>query len=265
MNHTGEGCKAASVIGDEREMRERMPRELISQLLVAFESPSVASEAQKKLSLAKSKGLRSDWEGSEKEFDFARLCVSIGKVLPAGGSVETGVLRGGTSALLVLTCPPESFHVSIDPYGLATQSYEGLGYKDWGVMRSTVRALAELADTCAVTYCHYLTDSMTFIAANLLQHPGAFRVVHLDGDHTYEAVRAELDYFTTRLSGPTVFILDDHDDNFPGVGRAVAEFPKLEPLIHRTYDFPPYGVCGFSGWFHSGGSREGVGAAERRP
>lgn len=230
-----------------------MQEQLLSRLLQLCGSTDVTQEAQRRLSLAKSMGLTSDWEGTEKELDFARLCVAVQSALPPGGSIETGVLRGGTSGLLILSCAAESFHVSIDPYGLPSQSYEGMEYQDWKIMRSTLRALTELADDCDVGYSHYLTDSMSFISADLLHHPGPFRIVHLDGDHSYEVARVELEYFTRKLDGPAVFVLDDHDENFPGVGEAVGEFPRLARLFHRKYVFPPYGVCGFSAWLHSRG------------
>lgn len=97
----------------------------VDQLLEAWESSSVVAAAEQNLERANSLGLSSDWAGiGAKEMDFARLVAAARNVLPEGGSVETGVFQGGTSALLILSCPPDSFHVSIDPYGLPTQSYE---------------------------------------------------------------------------------------------------------------------------------------------
>ena len=64
--------------------------------------------------------------------------------------------------------------------------------------------------------------STEFIRADLLSHhQSSFRIVHLDGAHDKEAVVDELTYFRRRLPGPSLFILDDHDANFPGVGEAV--------------------------------------------
>ncbi len=71
--------------------------------------------------------LVSDWDACiEKTNDFTRLCVAAGRLLPAGGSVETGVFRGGTAAILLHCASPDSFHVSIDPYGLPSQSYDDM-------------------------------------------------------------------------------------------------------------------------------------------
>jgi len=96
-----------------------------------------------------------------------------------------------------------------------------------------------------------------FIHADLLQHPAPFRIVHLDGDHSTEAVIEELQYFRRKLGGPAVIITDDHDENSPGVANAL-ESPAgngLVPVLHRFYSFPaqerPFG---FSAWLHPAAS-----------
>ena len=52
-----------------------------------------------------------------------------------------------------------------------------------------------------------------------------------------------------KIAGPTVYIMDDHDEHFPGVQQALRAFSgALAPLFHRVYDFPSYGRAGFSAW-----------------
>jgi hypothetical protein len=224
---------------------------VVDALLAALEEPNVEGRAASALARARAAGLRSDWEGCAKELDFGRLVFAARKVLGAGSSVETGVFEGGTSALLILSATPETFHVSVDPYGLPGQSYPLEEYRRWESFRKTTRRLAELADDCGVTYAHYLTDSRSFVEADLLP-PASFNIVHLDGDHGYETVGAELSYFGRKLVPPVLFILDDHDDHYPGVGQALGDFPDLERVFHRMYDFPNYGWAGFSAWVSSG-------------
>ncbi len=157
--------------------------------------------AEQNLEQAKSLGFSSDWAGiGTKEIDFARLVVAARNVLPEGGSVETGVFQGGTSALLILSCPADSFHVSVDPYGLPTQSYEKRECEDWETARRTISRLAGLAAERGVTHCHYFMDSQSFARADLPRHPGRFVIVHLDGPHTEEAVQDD-DVFLEALAG----------------------------------------------------------------
>lgn len=227
--------------------------------MTAFDAPDVAEEARQHLERTRGLGLHSDWSEfkTAKELDFARLAAAVRRTFPAGSSVETGVFAGGTSGLLILSCAPHSFHLSVDPYGLASQSYRAgeadHGYRDWAVARRAARRLTQLADECDVTYFHYLTDSATFCRSDLLQHPTRFNIVHLDGDHSAATVKAELAYFIRKTAGPTVFIADDHDDHCPGVERALRGFrDQLSMLFHRTYQLPGYGIAGFSAWLRGG-------------
>ena len=177
------------------------------------------------MELTRSLGLYSDWDPCvEKVIDFGSLIEAAARVLPPGGSIETGVYRGGTSGPLIVCASPDSFHLSIDPFGLPSQSYSELtgDYGAWTEVRKTLARLAELGLERSVTYCHYLMASAEFVSADLLSHhQSSFRIVHLDGAHTKEAVVDELAYFRRRLPGPSLFILDDHDTNFPGVEEAV--------------------------------------------
>ena len=209
------------------------------------------------MELTRSLGLYSDWDPCvEKVIDFGSLIEAAARVLPSGGSIETGVYRGGTSGPLIVCASPDSFHLSIDPFGLPSQSYSELAgdYGAWTEVRKTLARLAGLGLERSVTYCHYLMASAEFIRADLLSlHQSSFRIVHLDGAHTKEAVVDELAYFRRRLPGPSLFILDDHDTNFPGVEEAVNSpaGAGLVPVVHRFYKFPGLvEACAFSAWLH---------------
>jgi hypothetical protein len=183
--------------------------------------------------------------------EFTRLIVAASRVLPPGGSIETGVYHGGTAGPLIHVASAESFHVSIDPYGLPSQSYVIQDYGNWPSVRGTLSQLSRLSAERHVNFCHYLMDSATFVRADLLSHPSRFRIVHLDGDHSQQAVELELAYFRRRISGPALFILDDHDDHFPGVEGALKTTGRgMTRVLHQFYDFPNYGVAGFSAWVH---------------
>jgi hypothetical protein len=230
-------------------------RTLSDQLMELARAPEIATAADAILVSCRAVDLVSDWDAcAEKTNDFTRLCVAAGRLLPAGGSVETGVFRGGTAAILLHCASPDSFHVSIDPYGLPSQSYDDMleSYGRWPEVRGVMTRLSQLAESRAVTFCHYYTGASDFIRADHLQHPGHFRIVHLDGDHSRAAVAEELRYFRKRIRGPALFILDDHDDHFPGVEEGLRdEGAGLVPVFRGLYDFPgTYGQAGFSAWLH---------------
>ena len=239
-------------------MNERKPAEdsaslLAGRIRAAMESPDVCARAAALRREANRRGLVSDWDASPEKMDaFARLVVAAQDTLGAGGTLETGVCRGGTSALLIASAPQEAFHIAIDPFGLPSQSYANrTKYGRWPHVRTTLAALAALGHERSVTVLPYVMSSQAFIAADLLEHDGPIRIVHLDGDHSRDAVAMELDYFRRRIAGPALFILDDHDAHFPGVedGFAAAGHGMLR-ILHAHYDFPDYGVAGFSAWLH---------------
>lgn len=232
--------------------------------------PEVIRQADRNLAESRRRELFCDWGASpewdyaacpEKVQDFNRLVVAAARVLPPGGSIETGVYRGGTSGPLIMCAPPNAFHVAIDPYGLPEQSYKDAkgnidaGYADWPRARGTLRQLGALAHERDVTFCHYLMSAQSFIDADLLRHPGRFSVVHLDGDHAVGAVIAELRYFRGKLGGPALFILDDHDNHFPGVQAGLDQAGAgLVRIFHNFYQVTSEGPpSGFSAWLHATG------------
>jgi hypothetical protein len=231
--------------------------ELATRIATAMSQPEIVTRATHAIELTRSLGLYSDWDScAEKVLDFGSLIEATASLLPPGGSIETGVYRGGTSGPLILCATAESFHISIDPFGLPSQSYEAMKeeYGAWPEVRKVLARLSRLAEERSVTYCHYLMAAADFTHADLLQQPGYFRIVHLDGAHSKEAVIGELVYFRSKLKGPALFILDDHDTHFPGVGEAVTSSAGtgLVPVLHRHYAFAKtMQPCGFSAWLHA--------------
>jgi hypothetical protein len=231
--------------------------DLAIRIVAAMSQPEIIARATRTIELTRSLGLYSDWDScAEKVLDFGCLIEAAASLLRPGGSIETGVYRGGTSGPLILCAAAESFHVSIDPFGLPSQSYQALKeeYGAWPEVRRVLARLARLAEERSVTYCHYLMAAADFTHADLLQQPGHFRIVHLDGAHTKEAVVDELAYLRRKLGGPALFILDDHDTHFPGVGEAVGSSAGmgLVPVLHRYYAFAEtMQPCGFSAWLHA--------------
>jgi hypothetical protein len=224
-------------------------------ILVGMGAPDIIDRARLVVAQTRSLGLSSDWDECEaKVLDFGSLIEATARVLPPGGSIEVGVFRGGTSGPLILCAAANTFHISIDPFGLPSQSYlESSEYGSWPEARRTLSQLAAIGEQREVIYAHYMMSASDFIRADLLQHPFGFRIVHLDGAHSKKAVVQELTYFRKKLKGPTLFILDDHDTNFPGLEEAINSpaGAGLVPILHRHYAFPELdAVCGFSAWLH---------------
>jgi hypothetical protein len=229
---------------------------LADRIRAAMESAEIRRQAEEARTRCKALGFESDWDAVPEKLDcFYRAIFASAAVLPPGGSIETGVFRGGTSGPLILSNPAESFHIGIDPFGLASQSYADLAevYGQWKGARATLAKLSALGDQRDVTYCHYMMAASTFIACDLLEPRAQFRVVHLDGDHSEQAVIEELGYFRRRIRRPCLFVLDDHDSTYPGVEAGVQRAGQgMARLFHNLYDYPGFPTkLGFSAWVHA--------------
>ena len=227
--------------------------ELAERIRAAMQAPHVIADAARNRRDADKRGLVSDWDGSPDKMDaFARLVVAAQDVIGPGSTLETGVCKGGTSALLIKTVPRDAFHIAIDPFGLPSQSYANRAkYGRWRHVRETLAALMELGRQQDVSILPYVMSSQSFVAGDLLQHDGTFRIVHLDGDHSADAVAQEINYFRSRIANPALIILDDHDEHFPGVEEGMQRAGQgLVRVLHERYAFPAYGEAGFSAWLH---------------
>lgn len=59
---------------------------------------------------------------------------------------------------------------------------------------------------------------------------GEYDVVYIDGDHSYEAVRADIAAYSTRIAPGGFLAGHDYHDGFPGVVRAVDEWRGNRPV-----------------------------------
>ncbi|MCK6452502.1 MAG: hypothetical protein L6R19_16890 [Alphaproteobacteria bacterium] len=229
---------------------------LAGRILGAMDGPEIARGADEAMRRCKDLGFESDWDAvPEKMTAFHRVILAAAAVLPPGGSVETGVFRGGTSGPLILADPPESFHIGIDPFGFPSQSYADLAdaYGQWQEARRTMAKLSAVGAQQNVTYCHYTMAASRFIQADLLEPIVDVRTVHLDGDHGEDAVVEELAYFRRKLARPVLFVLDDHDDTYPGVEAGMRRAGAgMARVFHRHYAYPGFPTpLGFSAWVHA--------------
>lgn len=59
---------------------------------------------------------------------------------------------------------------------------------------------------------------------------GKIEVIFIDGDHTYEGCKADIDAWYPRMAKNGVMLFHDADESSPGVVRAIEEFVKKHKL-----------------------------------
>jgi predicted O-methyltransferase YrrM len=85
---------------------------------------------------------------------------------------------------------------------------------------------------------HGLDNYVTLFRSHSLKYRWKRKidVLHLDADHEYKAVRADIEKYAPFVSDGGIIIFDDYDTAHPGVQRAV------NLLLARNRGFEPVGI-----------------------
>ena len=138
-----------------------------------------------------------------------------------GDVVEIGAWQGRNSIALAAGCRASGNGkvVVIDHFrgNPGTEAYYRVGRADLSDLLENFRqnvARSALSDWIEV----FPIDRKDF------SEQRSVRLLFVDGNHAYEAVKADLDHFSPMLAPGALVIMDDHSPEFPGVVRATAEF-----------------------------------------
>lgn len=130
-----------------------------------------------------------------------------------GNILEIGVWKGKSAALAALHCRADEQCVFVDPLPL-----DGVRECISAVMPSTK--------------CHYLTESSQFLPRHpfLAQGVRSFRWIHIDGEHTAQAVSNDLAIAELLLGDRGMLVMDDFfNPGYPQVTQAVFQFLNAQP------------------------------------
>ena len=145
---------------------------------------------------------------------------------PAIGDVlEIGCFKGCSTVFLAMACRRRGFQgvTTIDVF---------TGTPSWGTSIDTF-------DEASQRFSDYgLTDFVRAVRADSRTYEWGRRlaVLHVDGDHAYEAVVADLERYTPHLGPGGILVVDDYDSGHEGVVQAVHE------LLARHSDLSVVGV-----------------------
>lgn len=139
------------------------------------------------------------------------LCLNFGKRLGAdvssaetGGALEIGVWRGAWSSVLLKNIPSIRV-VGVDPYPNLEKVRD---------------QLLQSLDTQGVEERFTLLSETTEVEKDSL-----FFLAHIDGEHSQQATRENLNFVADHLTANGVIVVDDYRHSwFPGVQAALYEF-----------------------------------------
>ncbi len=152
---------------------------------------------------------------STRVFDFLQSrSVNPFDKLASGTGVEVGVWRG-THAKALLSSPKINHLSLVDPY---------LPYNE-----PVKSALVAEAKTISRSKLKVFAGRHEFIYEKSIAAANRFRAesldfIYIDGDHSEEAVFADLQAWWPKLRARGIMGMDDYNQNFPGVISAVKKF-----------------------------------------
>lgn len=184
-------------------------------------------------------GFRRAQSTSTYELPRLRISEELHRYFPNGTGVEVGVRRAAFSSALLERWPGGSLTL-VDPWGVNNPAYDEKDNHDHeGNYRATLAAAARFGSRMTVL-------RMTSLEAAPRIADASLDFVYIDGDHSYAAVRVDLEQWWPKLRTGGLLMGDDYTleserricfDKLQslcgdfGVTRAVAEFCARHRLL----------------------------------
>jgi len=89
-------------------------------------------------------------------------------------------------------------------------------------------------DAMASRYPNLYKHKMTSAEYDSAMPKGQFDLVYIDGIHTYEGAKADIELFKSRIRPGGFLAGHDYQPRFPGVMKAVNEFSKPHATFKDT-------------------------------
>jgi predicted O-methyltransferase YrrM len=165
--------------------------------------------------------------------NFTRMQFLYNSILrfakPSSGiALEVGVYKAGSIIFLAMGCLRKGI----------VRIY-GIDLFPAGIMEAAKRMIRK----------HGLDEHVTLIKAQSREYAWdkSIDVLHLDADHTYEAVISDVRKYAPFVTSGGIMIFDDYDTSHPGVRKAVSEFLLEEDefeIVAINYEGQAYGsIC----------------------
>lgn len=151
-----------------------------------------------------------------------------------GDIVEIGVWQGRSTAFLAQACTDADVGLvhAIDPFtgNPGTETHyrvDGVSDLEQGFLSNMARV--GLAERVVVW-----PGRSAEVASEVLERADGIRMICIDGDHSYAAVRTDIELFADALSPGGLLVFDDYEAGKPGVAEAVLEHLSAHPTRYAT-------------------------------
>lgn len=141
--------------------------------------------------------------------------------------VEVGVYKCVTSMAVLMNCDVDRYYM-VDPWCNYWDSGAGEADRgspkdiDWEVLYEAALEVGNRFAAAEVLRLPSVSAAMTYI-------PGELDLVFIDGDHSYEGVKADIEAWLPKVRRGGILAGHDYYTRWPGVVRAVDEaFEDLE-------------------------------------
>lgn len=155
---------------------------------------------------------------------FLELCLWLSKeVVPGGSMIEIGSYMGESTMLFSSTGLFNTVY-SIDPHS-GNEEFNSLYNYDWNYIKQEFNTNTRFSDNIkylqeySYNVYHYFKD-------------GSIDFIYIDGDHTYESVQKDLNFYLPKLKkGGIIGGHDYYDIAWPEVCRAVDEYVGKPDIV----------------------------------
>lgn len=142
-----------------------------------------------------------------------------------GDIVEIGSWQGRSTAFLAQACEDTDNGVvhAIDTFkgNPGNEQAYRVGEADLSDLESNFRRNMADAGLAHRVVVHAKTSVEA--AREVRAHVGVARLICIDAEHTYMAVKADLEQYADLLAPGGLFVFDDYSRSFPGVAQAIRE------------------------------------------
>jgi predicted O-methyltransferase YrrM len=145
--------------------------------------------------------------------------------------IEIGVGNGMNAKTILDTLVPSYpfVYYGIDPYKVYDDYIEDINSTDIRIINNQNQAENNLKSYTNGRFVHF---KMTSAAASFKFLKGSIDLIFIDGNHSYEYVKSDLERFYPKLRTNGVMAIHDYQHpNFPGVKKAVDEFVREYKLV----------------------------------